>query len=276
MTAAYRCPLCTQALRRNSAARCYACAAGHSFDIAKTGYVNLLPVQHKHSSVPGDSAAMLQARRDFLQAGYYQPLAEALAAVIIGLLNTGCLLDVGCGEGYYTRYLHAHCAESGRLELHGVDIAKPAVMAAAKKLPAAHYAVASSQRLPYANDYFDVVLRNFAPAAESELYRIVKPQGYLIIITPAPLHLTELKAFIYHEVQAHAATIELPQGFSLLSQQRLTTTFNPSLTHRAALLQMTPFAWRATPARCAALQQAEHLTITADFLITLACKNENP
>ena len=102
----YSCPLCHAPLTRSG--NSYLCPQRHQFDRAKEGYVNLLPVQHKRSRDPGDSAEMMQARRAFLDAGHYQPLRDAVSAKLRAI-KPEQLLDIGCGEGYYT---HAFAAEA--------------------------------------------------------------------------------------------------------------------------------------------------------------------
>lgn len=107
------CPLCHAPLAQTD--KSYACPQGHRFDMAKEGYVNLLPVQHKRSRDPGDSAEMMQARRAFLDAGHYQPLRDAVAAKLAALLPAGAtsVLDIGCGEGYYTAAFAQTAREKG-------------------------------------------------------------------------------------------------------------------------------------------------------------------
>lgn len=105
----YSCPLCHAPLSRRD--NSYICPQRHQFDLAKEGYVNLLPVQFKRSRDPGDSAEMMQARRAFLDAGHYQPLRDAIRDFLC-LAAPECLLDIGCGEGYYTHAfaaIAAHC-----------------------------------------------------------------------------------------------------------------------------------------------------------------------
>ena len=93
------CPLCEHPLERG--AKTWRCLKGHSFDVAREGYVNLLPVQHKNSREPGDDLQMVTARREFLHAGHYQPLRDAMLEALAPL-GARSLLDIGCGEGYYT------------------------------------------------------------------------------------------------------------------------------------------------------------------------------
>ncbi|MDO9107326.1 MAG: 23S rRNA (guanine(745)-N(1))-methyltransferase [Methylovulum sp.] len=271
----YLCPICAAPLTPQSSGTSYHCPMRHNFDLAREGYLNLLPVQHKHSSEPGDNKSMLYARRAFLEAGYYEPMAKAVAMMVAVGRPQGQamrLLDVGCGEGYYDRQIHAYCGQSVQIELHGADIAKAAVAAAAKKLPSARYIVASSKRLPYADQYFDTLLRVFAPSDEGELKRLLQPSGRLLIVTPGPRHLAQLKAFIYSEVREHAEEIVLPQGFERLDTQRISYRIKPDRAARAALLQMTPFAWRTNPAIRQALDEPEELDIETDFILTLAIK----
>ena len=97
----WRCPICAASMQHEE--HSLHCLNGHCFDLAKSGYVNLLPVQQKHTKQPGDNLQMVRARRDFLQAGYYQPFQQALCAMVVQAMpQQGILLDAGCGDGYYT------------------------------------------------------------------------------------------------------------------------------------------------------------------------------
>ena len=147
----YSCPLCHAPLTRSG--NSYLCPQHHQFDRAKEGYVNLLPVQHKRSRDPGDSAEMMQARRAFLDAGHYQPLRDAVCDKL-RMIAPRQVLDIGCGEGYYT---HAFAAEAQ--ETWGLDVSKTAVRYGAKRYPQVNFCVASSQRLPFADGCMDAVIR---------------------------------------------------------------------------------------------------------------------
>ncbi|MFI3185544.1 MAG: 23S rRNA (guanine(745)-N(1))-methyltransferase [Methylococcaceae bacterium] len=265
----YSCPICGSSLQSKLSANSYNCQNNHHFDLAKEGYLNLLPAQHKRSVEPGDNKPMMQARREFLEAGYYEPLAKAVAS-LINANQAEHLLDLGCGEGYYSRHIEAHCAS--KLILHGLDIAKFAVRAAAQKQPKANFIVASVNRLPYADQYFDFLLKIFAPSNPLELLRVLKPSGLLLTVTPGPRHLWQLKEFIYSEVHEHLLTHDLPHGFELVDRQRISYTISPNPQQRVALLQMTPFAWRANENVQLALKAAIELSIETDFIVTLAVK----
>lgn len=219
-----------------------ACENRHQFDRAKDGYFNLLPVQNKHSREPGDAKEQLQARRQFLQAGFFDSLKQRLQVLIPK--ETQTLLDIGCGEGYFT---HSLAEVLPNAQVYGVDIAKAGIQLAAKSAADKNrnlFAVASSFDLPFADQSLDVVTRIYAPSKDAELWRVIKPDGLLVIVAPAENHLLGLRQRIYTDVRAHEAPI-VPTGFGLLTRERLTTgiTIKDTALCRA-LLSMTPFAWR--------------------------------
>ena len=274
----YVCPVCGGSLQLHQSGKTYTCQNQHSFDLAKEGYLNLLPVQHKHSKEPGDSKQMMTARREFLEAGFYEPMAKTVAMMINANRTVGQnmrLLDLGCGEGYYSRKIASYCNHHEQIALHGIDIAKFAIAAAAKKQPNARFIVASSNWLPYTDQYFDFVLRVFAPSDDDELKRVLKSSGHLLTVTPGPRHLWQLKEFIYAEVKEHASESLVPQGFERLTAQRISYKITPNPQQRMALLQMTPFAWRANESVQQSLSSVSELEIETDFILTLAIKTAN-
>jgi 23S rRNA (guanine745-N1)-methyltransferase len=243
--------------------------------MASEGYLNLLPVQHKKSKEPGDSRAMMRSRRNFLEAGFYQPLAEAISALLDYHLGNTCIqkvLDMGCGEGYYSRQIEKHCQNTDQFELHGIDIAKNAIFAAAKKQAKAHFIVASNKKMPYKSAFFDCILRVYAPSNDDEVIRLLKDQGLLLMVTPGPRHLWQLKEFIYNKVNEHNIEVNIPAGFEKVKQQNLRFAITPDQDNRMALLQMTPFAWRAKKEMQTKIQRAKALEIETDFILTLAIK----
>lgn len=272
------CPICGKFLEADQAGKTFSCLNHHSFDKAKEGYLNLLPVQHKHSKEPGDSKAMLTARREFLESGFYEPMAKAVAMIINTThehIQTIRLLDLGCGEGYYSRKIIEFCNNPNTISLHGIDIAKFAIAAAAKKQSEAQFIVASSIRLPYPTGYFDFILRIFAPSDDNELKRVLNSAGYLLTVTPGPRHLRQLKSFIYNEVKDHSLENLVPHDFEQLTTQRISYKITPDANQRIALLQMTPFAWRANENTQLALSSALELEIEVDFILTLSVKKRD-
>lgn len=268
----YQCPLCASTLQLQPNSRQYACANRHHFDLAKEGYLNLLPVQQKGSLTPGDNKPMMQARRLFLEAGYYAKMAAAVAALLKTYHPPAQplrLLDLGCGEGYYSRILVAALGNHTPLQMHGLDIAKFAVAAAAKKQPEAKFVVASVNRLPFGDEYFDAVMRVFAPSNVKELQRVLKPNGLLLTVTPGARHLWQLKTFIYADPREHSLESTTIEGFTPLATERIHYTINPNPEQRLALLQMTPFAWRTHPDAQHAIQAPESMDIDVDFWVTI-------
>lgn len=257
------CPLCQQPLSAiNNGLQC---AARHQFDRAREGYVNLLPVQQKKSKNPGDNPAMIEARRRFLHAGHYQPLAAAIAN-LLPLASGQTLLDIGCGEGYYSQYVEQQVKG---LQLIGIDISKAAIKAAAKLSPMQQWAVASAYQLPLPNACIDVMLRVYAPSLDSELQRVLKPMGYLLTVTPAPDHLLQFKQRVYQEVRLHSDAITAIAGLEHLQRQRLSWLWQPeTAADLLALLEMIPLAYKFDAAARQALS-AELPAIQLDFYLDL-------
>jgi 23S rRNA (guanine745-N1)-methyltransferase len=140
------------------------------------------------------------------------------------------------------------------------------------KQPSARFIVASSNRLPYPDHYFDVVQSVFSLSDDEELKRVLKPSGHLLTVTPGPRHLWQLKEFIYAEVTEHASESPVPHRFKRLSAQRISYKITPNPQQRMALLQMTPFAWRANESVQQSLNNVSELEIETDFILTLSIK----
>lgn len=263
---AFSCPLCHEPLHRRD--KSFFCAQRHQFDVAKEGYVNLLPVQHKRSKDPGDSAEMMQARRAFLDAGHYQPLRDAIGDILHARLSplADAVLDIGCGEGYYTQAFAAIAQQHGA-QMLGLDVSKAAIRAAAKRYSAIMFCVASSHRLPFDDGCIDGLVRIYAPCKAQELARVMKPEGIVITASPGPRHLMELKGLIYDEVHLHAENNGDIAGFRLLEQQSLSYQMTLTGQQAVALLQMTPFAWRAKPEVWEKLAAMEQFHCQTDFTI---------
>lgn len=262
----YQCPLCHHPLEKYAQQWC--CSNNHQFDCAKEGYVNLMPVQFKRSQNPGDSVAMMQARRAFLDAGFYQPLREQITRLLDKYLHrhTGKILDIGCGEGYYTS-VWQNLPHHESLQIYGLDIAKVAIRYAAKRYPHVAFCVSSSQRLPYQDASMDAVIRIYAPCNAQELARVVAGKGLLVTVSPAARHLYQLKALVYPSVQLHAEKTELLPDFCLEAETRLNYPLSLPGEHAVNLLQMTPFAWRASERLFAQLGKMPGFSCEADFLL---------
>jgi len=265
----YLCPLCHHPLLPDASG--WRCENRHQFDRAKEGYVNLLPVQHKRSKQPGDSAEMMQARREFLDAGHYQPLQSSVCDIFQRILppENASVLDIGCGEGYYTHAVADMLQKNGEAEVHALDVSRVAVRAGAKRYRNVRFCVASSHRLPFASEQFDAVLRIYAPCKAEELARVVKPHGYVLTVTPGSRHLLQFKELIYQEARLHDETPEALPGFTLVEQHSLNYLMSLNSETSAALLQMTPFAWRARPEVWGVLATTPSFEVETDFTLRL-------
>ncbi len=232
------CPLCSLPLSKNPQG--LACSNRHQFDQAKEGYFNLLPVHHKNSLEPGDAKQQLIARRDFLEAGYFLPLVDALKKIISP--NVTNVLDIGCGEGYFTQSLLEHCASA---DVYGLDISKAGVRLAARRAEKRMTCVvASSHSLPFEAESMDAIVRIYAPSKDQELLRVLTPSGRLVIVTPGEQHLLGLRQKIYQVIRPHPKPL-VPEGFEEVSQDSVCFPLEvPAGDLTASLLAMTPFAWK--------------------------------
>ncbi|PHM38015.1 23S rRNA (guanine(745)-N(1))-methyltransferase [Xenorhabdus innexi] len=263
----YQCPLCHFPLQFSH--HQWRCASNHQFDCAKEGYVNLLPVQHKRSKEPGDSAEMMQARRAFLQAGHYQPLQQKVIGLFERFLpeKAGMLLDIGCGEGYYTAAVQKALNLKQPVTVYGLDVAKIAVRYGAKRYPDVHFCVASSHRLPFGDASLDGILRIYAPCKAAELFRVVKSGGIVLTVTPGPRHLYQLKELIYQDVHLHPENTEQLEGYELVTEETLAYEMQLDGKQAYNLLQMTPFAWKASEDAKSRLVVQELFNCEADFTL---------
>lgn len=255
----FRCPVaaCREPLVIGE--RAWTCGQAHTYDVAREGYANLLVTHQRRQRVPGDSAEMLRHRRAFLDGGWYTPLAEHLASAYARPETS--VLDVGCGEGYYTR--------DWPVELWAVDIAKAAVRMAAKRSSSerAHYAVASAYDLPVVDHSVDVVLSVFAPLHSPEFVRVVAPGGVVVTVTPGPEHLHGVKARLFAEPERHPDTGPFAEQALATERLRYDITL-PTPDAVAHLVGMTPYAWYVDEATRAAVAAAAPLSTAVDFLVS--------
>lgn len=267
------CPLCQSHFSKTNNTQI--CANNHHFDIAKEGYLNLLPVNAKNSKNPGDNKEMMIARRAFLDSAGYQPLAEKLSILVNKLLapiEAPTLLDLGCGEGYYTNFITRNLPDTAII--NALDISKVAIRYAAKRYKKINFCVASAYDVPLISASLDALIRIYAPSLESELQRLIKVNGYLITVTPAPRHLYELRTKIYEQVNEHISENEAPVGFRKIEQLNVNYLLNISETHVLQdLIQMTPFAWKFTAQKMEDLLSENEWNIECDFNIEVYKKD---
>lgn len=239
------CPVCSEPLVDNGAS--LICNKNHCFDKAKSGYVNLLTTGGKKGH--GDDKLMVQARKSFLDAGYYKPLLEELENVFAKLAQKGnTVLDSGCGEGWYTENIYNSLVNQNiNVEMLAIDISKDALTYAAKRCKAVSFAVASAYKLPVADNSCDIVLSLFAPFAESEFKRVLHDEGLFITAVPLRRHLFALKSAVYelpYENEVEDFNID---GFELehYSEVKKTITLK-SNSDIKNLFMMTPYYYKTS------------------------------
>lgn len=263
-----RCPVCQTDLPRRD--KQFVCNAGHSFDIARQGYVNLLLSAQMPSKTPGDSAEMIADRRAFLDGDHYRPLRDAVAQKLAQLQtpldHPQRVLDLGCGEGYYT----AAFADAPNREVFALDISKPALALAARRSKQVTWCVGTSRALPFHDASLDVVLNIFCRPHETETQRVLRDDGVLLLVGPGAGHLTELREVLYDNVvveDSHSLSHLQNQGFVLADSQPLQYAFTVQQPAIAQLARMTPHYWRAPQTGRQRVEAIDTLTVRAEFVI---------
>jgi 23S rRNA (guanine745-N1)-methyltransferase len=277
------CPIDGKSLKQTD--KQYVCEHGHTFDIARQGYVNLLPVQFKRSKQPGDSKAMVLARTDFLNTGFYQAVAKKLAEMVsMHIINDkdkdNCILDAGCGEGYYFDFIFnvlKNEIASNSLSFVGLDISKDAIIQATKRNKQISWVVGTNRQPPVEEKSVDIILCLFGFMSADGFYKILKPGGKIIIVDPGAEHLKELRQIIYPEIkkpdQQRALQTE-SSGFSLVHSEKLQFKVNiDNKTQINNLLLMTPHFYRASKAGREVACNLQQLDLTIDVLFNVLEKS---
>ena len=258
------CPVCGEKL--NKADRSYICPNRHSFDVARQGYVNLLVVNQKHSLNPGDTREQVLSRRAFLEAGYYRPILDTLVKTAEELGITGPILDVGCGEGYYS----AQLAQAIGAELAGFDISKEAVRCAAAKYKGPTWFTATAAHIPVADGSAQLVTSLFALTLPEEFARVLAEDGYYFQVLACQDHLLGLKSVIYDELKFKEkdSVPELP-GFALQKSVPIRFSFTVEGEQIQNLFSMTPHVFRIGKEGAERLKNTEILTDTASCVLNV-------
>lgn len=268
----YKCPKCDQPLIQKE--KSFICINNHSYDISKKGYVNLILANQGHSLNEGDSKEMIDARRRFLEGNFYSCLREKLLSIIISLVNNQQInfIDVACGEGYYTNYLHQRINEEISITSFGVDISKSAINAASsskniKGLKNISYCVGNLDYLPFQKNSFDILLNCFAPINENEFNRILKKNGYFIRVLPGRYHLFELKEFLYQEIHLNEPKENKIEGFLLENEYQIDEKIMLNNQQIQDLFTMTPYYYKTSYSAKEKLKRLESLTTQISFII---------
>ena len=262
---AFACPICQENLTLVETS--LKCDNRHSFDLAKFGYVNLAP-QIKQSANYGKEN--FQNRQQILEAGLYQAILEGISDILATNPSAKTILDIGCGEGFYSRKLQeAHPDKT----FYAFDISKDSVQIAAKSEPnwAVNWFVGDLARLPIKDTSMDILLDIFSPANYGEFRRVLSKNGILIKVIPTENHLKEIrqlaqdqltkKDYSNQDIKEH-----FQEHFSIQSSQIASLTKPITAEQRQALLSMTPLLFHVDQSKIDWSQLTE-ITIEAEILV---------
>ena len=260
------CPKCKGKLNIDPVTFSAKCTLGHSYDKSRFGYYNFL--LGSSGGTHGDNKEMILARREFLSRGFYHPLASSVAEICESVMTDGAvLLDVGCGEGYYTSIIRDKCQQKCTY-IAAFDISKDAMRETAKKKCADEYAVASAYHIPVADESVDVMVNTFSPLAKDEVYRALKKGGHFVMAIPAEAHLFGLKSAIYDTPYKNEVADTTLEGFTLISEKELRYPLQLDTdADIRALFMMTPYAYRTSAAGRERVLALRELKTDAHFLI---------
>lgn len=256
------CPVCNKELVK--ADKAFICTNNHCFDISKYGYVNLLMSNQSSLKRHGDDKLMVQSRRRFLEKGFYEKLRNCICDVVREFVaDNSRIIDVGCGEGYYTS-----AVANGNYTVCGVDISKDALRYSAKAVKSSQFAVASAFSLPVADKSVDCVLNVFAPSAYGEFSRILKNEGVLIKAVPLQEHLWELKCALYDKPYKNKPEKRDEELFTLVEARELKYTIElNSKADIEDLFRMTPYYYKTGRAEAQRLSELNGLKTTVHFCV---------
>ena len=264
----FACPKCKGAMSLLGNTK--KCENNHSYDRAKAGYYNLL--LGVGGGTHGDNAEMVESRRAFLSRGYYARLAERVAELVsMHTPACGCVLDAGCGEGYYTDMVERSLSSrDGSCNLLAFDISRDAVKCAAKRNKSISLAVATSYDMPLSDGSVDTLYNVFSPLAMDEVRRVVKKGGKFIMVYPGPEHLFALKSAIYKTPYKNVSEDTSVEGFSLVSHEilRYEVTLETPEDIRS-LFMMTPYAYRTSSEDRDRVLSLKTLTTEIEFEIAV-------
>lgn len=245
----------------------FKCCNRHSFDLAKFGYVNLAPQIKQSANYDKEN---FQNRQQILEAGFYQAILDAVSDLLASSKTTTTILDIGCGEGFYSRKLQESHSEK---TFYAFDISKDSVQIAAKSEPnwAVNWFVGDLARLPIKDANMDILLDIFSPANYGEFRRVLSKDGILIKVIPTENHLKEIrqrvqdqltnKEYSNQDIKEH-----FQEHFTILSSQTASLTKTITAEQLQALLSMTPLLFHVDQSKIDWSQLTE-ITIEAEILV---------
>ncbi len=262
---AFACPICQENLTLLESS--LKCCNRHSFDLAKFGYVNLAPQIKQSTNYDKEN---FQNRQQILEAGFYQVILEVVSDLLSNSKNAKTILDIGCGEGFYSRKLQKRHPDK---TFYAFDISKDSVQIAAKSEPnwAVNWFVGDLARLPIKDASMDILLDIFSPANYGEFHRVLSKDGILIKVIPTKNHLKEIrqkvqdqltnKDYSNQDIKEH-----FQERFTILSSQTASLTKTITANQLQALLSMTPILFHIDQTKIDWSQLTE-ITIEAEILV---------
>ena len=262
---AFACPICQENLTLIETS--LKCSNRHSFDLAKFGYVNLAPQIKQSANYDKEN---FQNRQQILEAGFYQAILDALSTMLSSLETSKTILDIGCGEGFYSRKLQeVHLDKT----FYAFDISKDSVQIAAKSETnwAVNWFVGDLARLPIKDASMDILLDIFSPANYGEFRRVLSQNGILIKVIPTKNHLKEIRQTVQDQLTKKDYSNQdikehFQEHFSIQSSQIASLTKSITAEQRQALLSMTPLLFNIDQSKIDWSQLTE-ITIEAEILV---------
>ena len=262
---AFACPICQENLALLETS--FKCYNRHSFDLAKFGYVNLVPQIKQSANYDKEN---FQNRQQILEAGFYQAILEAVSDLLSNSKNAKTILDIGCGEGFYSRKLQESHSEK---TFYAFDISKDSVQIAAKSEPnwAVNWFVGDLARLPIKDASMDILLDIFSPANYGEFSRVLSKDGILIKVIPTKNHLKEIRQKVQDQLTKKDYSNQdikdhFQEHFTILSSQTASLTKTITAEQLQALLSMTPLLFHVDQTKINWSQLTE-ITIEAEILV---------
>lgn len=273
-----KCPVCDKTLFKYE--KTYKCMNNHSFDISSKGYTNLMLANQSFSDSSGDDKEMILARKDFFDLDKYHCLKEKLLELVRKYHKKEKMnfLDIACGEGYYTNFLHRTMSKIYQVKSFGIDISKFAIHEANKKkrmenLENIEYFIANLSKLPFIDNSLSLMLNCFAPIDESEFYRVLDSEGVYIRVLPGKNHLLGLKNILYENAYLNEKKSETIEGLTLMEEVEISDNMvletNSDIMN---LFKMTPYYYKTSLSAIDKLKQLDKLETEISFLIRVYIK----
>ena len=262
---AFACPICQEKLTLVESS--LKCNNRHSFDLAKFGYVNLAPQIKQSANYDKEN---FQNRQQILEAGFYQAILEAVSDLLSNSKNAKTILDIGCGEGFYSRKLQERHPDK---TFYAFDISKDSVQIASKSEPnwAVNWFVGDLARLPIKDASMDILLDIFSPANYGEFHRVLSKNGILIKVIPTENHLNEIRQKVQDQLTNKDYSNQdiknhFQEHFTILSSQTASLTKTITTEQLQSLLSMTPLLFHIDQSKIDWSQLTE-ITIEAEILV---------